>query len=199
MSSGKYAEQMASSTRLSTSVLLTCAAIGVATGVLGGIAGWITPVVLATLPILYGFVLGAHVLPGIVAQELIRLPWVALISHVVAALVASAMAPQWALRFLGTAILFGGIQELVAAVTRYRVWSAWRFFVSAVIIGALVAVVVALVANLATLAPWAQIAYLALAVLGPVAWTAAGLGIGAALRRAGVGRRADGGARSPAG
>lgn len=181
---------MAARSSLSTSVLLTCAAIGVATGVLGGIAGWVTPVVLATIPILYGFVLGAHVLPGIIAQELIRLPWVALLSHVVAALVASAMAPQWAFRFLGTAILFGGIQELVAAMTRYRVWSAWRFFLSAIVIGILVAVVVAVAAHLSTLALWAQIAYLVLAVLGPIAWTAAGLGVGAALRRAGVARTA---------
>lgn len=173
---------------LSTSVLLTCAAIGVATGVLGGIAGWLTLAVLATAPILYGIVLGAHVLPGIIAQELLRLPWVALIAHVVAALVASAMAPQWAFRFIGTALLFGGIQEVVAALTRYRVWSAWRFFLSAVVIGAVVAVAVAFAAHLSTLALWAQIVYLVVAVLGPVAWTAAGLGVGASLRRAGVAR-----------
>ena len=177
-------------TRLTTSVLLTCAAIGVATGVLGGVAGWLTPVVLATVPILYGIILGAHVLPGIIAQELIRLPWVALIAHVVAALVASAMAPQWAPRFIGTAILFGGIQELVAALTRYRVWSAWRFFISAIVIGGVVAVAVAFAAHLSTLAPWAQVVYLVVAVLGPVAWTAVGLGVGSGLRRAGVARSA---------
>ena len=188
MSQHDYAWHMATRTRLSTSVLLTCAAIGVATGVLGGIVGWVTPVVLATLPIVYGFILGAHALPGIIAQELIRLPWVALISHVAAGLVATAMAPQWAFRFIGTAILFGGIQELVAAATRYKVWDAWRFFISAVIIGVIVAVVVAFAAHLTTLPLWAQIAYLALALLGPIAWTAAGLGIGRALRRAGVAR-----------
>jgi energy-coupling factor transport system permease protein len=176
--------------RLSTSILLTCAAIGVATGVLGGLAGWMTPVVLATVPILYGFVLGAHVLPGIISQELIRLPWVALISHIIAALVASAMAPQWVFRFLGTALLFGGIQELVAALTRYRVWDAWRFFISAIVIGGVVAVAVAFAAHLATLALWAQITYLVVAVLGPVAWTAVGLGVGSGLRTAGVARGA---------
>ena len=99
---------MARTSVLTTRVLLTTAAIGVATGLLAGIAGWVTPLVLVTAPILYGFVLGAHVLPGIIAQEVIRLPWVALLTHVFAALVASAMAPQWALRFLGTAILFVG-------------------------------------------------------------------------------------------
>jgi energy-coupling factor transport system permease protein len=176
-------------TRLPTRVLLVCAAIGVATGLLGGVAGWLTPVVLATAPIAYGLVLGAHVLPGIIAQEVVRSPWVALLAHVLAALVASAVAPQWTVRFLGTAILFGGIQELVAALTRYRVWQPWRFFVSAVVIGILVAVVVWFAADLAALAPWAQIVYLVVAVAGPVVWTAAGVGVGASLRRAGIARR----------
>lgn len=183
---------MAERTRFSTSVLLTCAAIGVATGILGGLAGWLTLPVLAAVPIVYGFVLGAHVLPGIIAQELIRLPWVALLTHVLAALVASAMMPAYIGRFVGTALLFGAVQELVAAATRYRSWAPWRFFVSGAIIGVLVAVVVFFAADLAALPVWAQIAYLVLSVLGPIAWTAVGLGIGAALRRAGVARRGRG-------
>ncbi|MDX2377482.1 ECF transporter S component [Microbacterium sp. LRZ72] len=173
---------------LSTRVLLICAAIGVATGILSAAAGWVTPAVVAALPILYGLVLGSHVLPGIIAQELLRLPFVALVSHLIAALVASAFNPAWIGRFLGTALLFGAIQEGVAALTRYRAWGAWRFFVSAVVIGALVAVVVGLAADLARLPPWAQASYIVLSVLGPVAWTAIGLALGASLRRAGVAR-----------
>lgn len=180
---------MARTSVLTTRVLLTTAAIGVATGLLAGIAGWVTPVVLVAVPIVYGVVLGSHVLPGIIAQEVIRLPWVALLTHVFAALVASALAPQWALSFLGTAVLFGGIQEAVAALTRYKVWDAWRFFISAGIIGIIVAVAVAFAADLEKLPLWAQIVYIVIAVLGPIAWTAAGLGIGVALRRAGVARR----------
>jgi energy-coupling factor transport system substrate-specific component len=183
---------VAERTRLSTSVLLTCAAIGVATGILGGLAGWLTLPVLATVPIVYGFVLGAHVLPGIIAQELIRLPWVALLTHVLAALVASAMMPAYIGRFVGTAILFGAVQELVAAATRYRSWAPWRFFLSGAIIGVLVAVVVFFAADLGAMPLWAQITYLVLSVLGPIAWTAVGLGIGAALRRTGVARRGRG-------
>lgn len=181
---------MARPSLLTTRVLLTCAAIGVAPGLLGGIAGWITPGLLLVAPFLYGLVLGVHVLPGIIAQETLRLPWVALLTHVLAALVASAMAPQWSGRFLGTAILFGGIQELVAAATRYRVWRAWRFFISAIIIGVVIAVAVAFAAHIATMALWAQVTSLVVAVLGPVLWTAAGLGIGVGLRRAGIGPRA---------
>ena len=57
---------------------------------------------------------------------------------------------------------------------------------------ALVAVVVFFAAHMSVLPLWAQVAYLALSVLGPVAWTAVGLGIGASLRRAGVARTAAG-------
>ncbi len=171
-------------------MLLVCAAIGVATGIVGGIAGILTPLILASpLAIAYGFVLGAHVLPGIVAQEVLRMPLVAILTHVLAALVATAFNPAWALRFIGTALLFGAIQEGVAALTRYRAWGPWRFFISAVIIGVIVAVAVFFAAHLSAFAPWAQVAYLILSVLGPVAWTALGLGVGASLRRAGVARQ----------
>lgn len=174
---------------LSTRTLLVCAAIGVATGVIGGIAGLLTPVVLLTAPFAYGLLLGSHVLPGIIAQEVLRRPLVAVVTHLIAALVASAFNPAWALRFIGTALLFGAIQEGVAALTRYRAWGAWRFFVSGAVIGVLVAVVVFFAAHLASLPPWAQILYLVISVLGPIGWTATGLAVGAALRRAGVARR----------
>lgn len=180
---------MARTPVLSTRLLLVCAAIGVATGIIGGIAGLLTPVVLVAIPWAYGLLLGSHVLPGIIAQEVLRRPLVALITHVIAALVASAFNPAWALRFLGTALLFGAIQEGVAALTRYRAWGAWRFFVSGAVIGVIVAVVVFFAAHLGTLAPWAQVLYLVISVLGPIAWTAVGLAVGAALRRAGVAQR----------
>ncbi|MDT0156107.1 ECF transporter S component [Microbacterium sp. ARD32] len=171
---------------LSTRTLLVCAAIGVATGILGGIAGVITLGVLAVTPYLYGLVLGVHVLPGIIAQEVLRRPLVALITHVIAALISSAFNPTFAMRFIGTALLFGAIQEGVAALTRYRAWGRWRFFVSAAIIGAIVAVVVGFVVDLGRFALWVQVVYLSISVLGPVAWTAIGIAVGNALRRAGI-------------
>ncbi len=169
-------------------MLLICAAIGVATGIVGGVAGLFTPLLLVTAPFAYGLLLGVHVLPGIIAQEVLRLPLVALLTHVMAALISSAFNPAWALRFLGTALLFGAIQEGVAALTRYRAWGPWRFFISAAVIGVFVAGVVFFAAHLGVLPLWAKIAYLALSVLGPVAWTAVGLTAGASLRRAGVAR-----------
>lgn len=183
---------MARSSSLSTRVLLTCAAIGVATGLLSAGAGYLSVPVSAALPVLYGLILGAHVLPGVIAQELLRLPWVALITHLIAALVSSALAPQWTARFLGAAILIGGIQEGVAALTRYRKWEPWRFIVSALVIGAVLAATIGLAADVGRFTLWAQILYLGLFLVSPVAWTLVGLAIGAALRRAGVSRTRTG-------
>ncbi len=59
---------------LNTRTLLVCAAIGVATGILGGVAGLVTVGVIALAPYVYGLVLGVHVLPGIIAQEVLRKP-----------------------------------------------------------------------------------------------------------------------------
>ncbi|WP_251454552.1 ECF transporter S component [Microbacterium sp. Marseille-Q6648] len=175
--------------RLSTSILLTCAAIGVATGILQAAAGAISGPISAAVPIVYGLVLGIHVLPGVIAQELLRAPWVALVTHLVAALVASAVVPLWIGRYVGTALLIGALQEGIAALARYRRWEPWRFFVSAVIVGAVIAVAIWFAADVARFPFWGQAVYVALFAVGPVAWTAVGLGAGAALRRAGVPRR----------
>ncbi len=187
-----YAERVAAASRLSTSVLLTCAAIGVATGVLQAGAGAISGFVSAGAPILYGLVLGVHVVPGVVAQALLRRPWVALITHFVAALVASAVVPLWIGRYLGTALLIGGLQEAIAALSRYKRWESWRFFVSAVVVGAVIAVAIWFAADVSRFPLWGQIVYVALFIVGPVVWTAAGLAVGGALRRAGVARGSSG-------
>jgi len=181
-------------TVLSTRVLLVCAAVGVATGLLTAFAGWISVPVWAVYPlaVLYGLVLGVHVVPGILAQELLRLPWVALISHVIAALVATAFSPQWIARYLGMAILIGGLQEGIAALTRYRVWQWWRFMISGVIVGVVIAVIMGFVFDLQRFEPWAQVAFVVVLFLGPIAWTGIALAIGAGLRRAGVARGVGG-------
>lgn len=179
---------MASASRLSTTVLLTCAAIGVATGALSAGAGAISGPVSAAVPLVYGLVLGVHVLPGVIAQDLLRRPWVALITHLIAALVASAVVPLWIGRYVGTALLIGALQEGIAALGRYRRWDAWRFFLGAVIVGVLIAVPIWFAADVSRFAVWGQIVYIGLFILGPVLWTAVGLAVGAALRRAGVAR-----------
>ena len=77
-------------------------------------------------------------------------------------------------------------------MSRYRRWEAWRFFVSALIVGVVLAGLIWFTADVSKFEPWAQIVYIALFVLGPLLWTAVGLAIGRALRRAGVPRRRAG-------
>ncbi|SFI60584.1 MULTISPECIES: ECF transporter S component [Microbacterium] len=179
---------MAAASRLSTRVLLVCAAIGVATGLLTVVAGYVSAPVWAILPIVYGLVLGAHVVPGVIAQALLRMPWVALVTHLLAGIVASAFAPQWVGRYLGMALLIGGLQEGVAALTRYRHWEGWRFFISAVVVGVVLVIGMGFALDAGKLVPWALAVFYALLILGPVLWTFVGLAIGSGLRRAGVAR-----------
>ncbi|WP_460801544.1 ECF transporter S component [Microbacterium sp. GXF6406] len=171
---------------LSTRVLLICAAVGVATGLVLAAAGYLSIPVSAGVPVLYGLVLGSHVLPGIIAQSLLRVPGVAIISHVLAALVSSAFAPAWVMRYIGTALLIGAIQEGITALGRYKHWGMGRFLTSAVIIGVILAVPIGFAVDLGQFAPWARVVYLAMFVIGPVVWTFVGVRIGNALRRAGV-------------
>lgn len=159
-----------------------------AAGVLQAGAGALSGPVSAAVPIIYGLVLGVHVLPGVIAQDLLRKPWVALITHLIAALVASAVVPLWIGRYIGTALLIGGLQEGIAALGRYRRWEPWRFFLSAVIIGGIIAIAIWFAADISRFPLWGQIVYVALFLVGPVLWTAVGLAIAGALRRAGVPR-----------
>ncbi|MGM7698207.1 ECF transporter S component [Microbacterium sp. A84] len=171
---------------MSTRVLLICAAIGVATGLVSALwAGLHVIVAVGAVP-LYGLVLGFHVLPGVIAQQVLRAPWVALITHAIAALISTAFVPAMAGRYLLAAIVFGGVQEGVSALLRYRHWEAWRFLLSAAITGIVIAVPLWFAFDVGALPLWGGIGFVALFVLGPVAWTVIGLGVGSSLRRAGV-------------
>lgn len=170
-------------------MLLVCAAIGVA---MGAATALLTPLhglsAAVAIP-LYGLVLGFHAIPGVIAQQVLRLPWVALITHSLAALIACAFVPVMAGRYLMAAIVFGGVQEGVSALTRYRHWELWRFLVTGVVTGVILAVPLWFAFHLSTFPAWAGIVFAVAFILGPVVWTAVGVGIGSGLRRAGVARQ----------
>lgn len=171
---------------LSTRVLLVCAAVGVATGLVSAAwAGLHVVVALGAVP-LYGLVLGFHALPGVIAQQVLRAPWVALITHAIAALIGIAFVPAMAGRYILAAVVFGGVQEGVSALLRYRHWEAWRFLLSAAVTGVVIAVPLWFAFDVGSFPLWGNIGFVILFILGPVLWTVIGLGIGSALRRAGV-------------
>ncbi|MGO3886051.1 MAG: ECF transporter S component, partial [Mycetocola sp.] len=97
---------------LNTRLLLTCAAIGVGAGIPFTVTGYLHGVIAATLPIVYGAMIGLYFLPGVIAQSLLRRGGVALLTSLMAGITAAAFNPMNMWRHLGTALLIGALQEL---------------------------------------------------------------------------------------
>src|SRR5690606_5427406 len=122
-----------------TRILLVCAALGVAFGVLGLGNTVVMGALALAAPPFYPVLSGVYLLPGVVAVSLLRRPGVTLIAQVIAGLVtlgatSAVMAPTLAF------VLYGVIIEVAHLVLRYRVWSVWPVLVAAALVGALGAV-----------------------------------------------------------
>ncbi|KQO10002.1 hypothetical protein ASF06_07150 [Agreia sp. Leaf244] len=172
---------------VSTRLLLTCAAIGVAGGLVFALNAWIGGTVAALAPLLYGFTIGVYFVPGVVAQYVIRRGGVAVLTAGIAGLVTAPLQP---LGFWATliAIAIGAFQELPFLITRYRRWSTWLFLV-----GGAVAGVVCALGMYRTLAKDALDAGSGAVLMSgyfvaPVVFTALAVLLGAALVRTGVAR-----------
>jgi energy-coupling factor transport system substrate-specific component len=161
-------------TSLSTRLLLTCAAIGVAGGLVFGVVGYLHPVVLLTAPVLYGALIGVYFFPGVVAQSLLRRGGVALLTGTIAGLAASAIDPVNLWRHVAVGLLIGALQELPFLVTGYRYWRGWVFALAAAIAGVVMGALVLVLVGPHHFAPVAEIVYIALFVLSPllVTWLA---------------------------
>jgi energy-coupling factor transport system substrate-specific component len=161
-------------TFFSTRLLLTCAAIGVAGGLVFGVVGYLHPVVLVTAPVLYGALIGVYFFPGVVAQSLLRRGGVALLTGTIAGLAASTINPQGFWRHVGVGVLIGALQELPFALSGYRYWRAWVFSLAAVVAGSIMGGAVLLALGVDHFAPVLETIYIALFVLSPlvVTWLA---------------------------
>lgn len=161
-------------TSMNTRLLLTCAAIGVGGGLVFAVTGYLHVVVLATIPVVYGVLIGVYFFPGVVAQSLLRRPGVAVVTGVIAGLTASAFNPTNVWRHIGTGLLIGLLQELPFALSRYRYWKAWVFYLAAAIAGVVFGGVVLIALGVDHFAPVAEIVSIAVWVLTPllVTWLA---------------------------
>lgn len=173
---------------LSTRILLICAAIAVGTGIISAFAGYLTIPVVASMPILYGLVLSMHLLPGIVAQEMLRAPWVALITHLLAALVALPLSPQWFLSYLGAVVIMGGVQEGWAAIGRYRKWTTKYMLTGGAILGLLLGLTAGLGIGINKFGVPLALLSVGVYVAGAMLWTYVGILIGRSMRKAGLAR-----------
>jgi len=168
--------------RATTAYLLTCAAIGVAGGVMLWGAGWISTVLFATVPFVSVAIAGLWLLPATVALRLLERPFAGILVGVISGLVV--------FPFLGAAIWWAFFAELAFLVTLYRSWRTWQYYAGAVFVGAIYPVLAAASFDLWAMEPWALITFFALTIASCVAGVALGILVADRLRKAGVAKLA---------
>ncbi|WP_382308078.1 ECF transporter S component [Herbiconiux sp. UC225_62] len=171
----------------STRLLLSCAAIGVAGGLLYIVASYLGGTVNALVPMLYGLTLGVYFLPGAIAQFLFRRGGVALLVAVLSGLVSAAFQPLGFLAAL-IAVGIGALQELPFLIFRYRRWPVWLFMAGAVLSGVVLAIGMYRLVGARDLDPAGAIVLVIGSVLSPVVFTLLAIAIGRALAATGVAR-----------
>ncbi|GAB3595498.1 ECF transporter S component [Microbacterium tumbae] len=120
---------------LPTRILLTCAAIGVAAGILLlPIFGFFSAAAIAAAPLAYTALLGAWFAGGVLIQSITHRPGVALLTTFIAGLVIGPFTPYGFSTVLST-VTVGFCQELPFLATLYRKWPAWLFYVANGVIG----------------------------------------------------------------
>lgn len=173
--------------RISTRLLMSCAAIGVAGGVLFTAHALIGGLTVNTIPFLYGLTMGIYFLPGTLAQALFHRGGVGLLTSALAGLVSSPFQPIGFTAFL-IGIGIGLLQEAPFAIRRYRHWPTWLFWLGGLIQGLLVSGAGFGILRGADYSPMGAALIIASFFVSPPIFTAIALALARALDRAGVAR-----------
>jgi energy-coupling factor transport system substrate-specific component len=168
--------------RVSTVYLLTCAAIGVAGGVLLWGAAAVSTVLFGVLPFVSVAVAGLWLLPATVALRLLHRPLAGLLVGLISGLVA--------FPYLATSLWWAFFAEVAFLVFLYRFWGTWLHYAGALIVGILYPILAAVSFDLWSMTVVAQIGFFALTIVSCLAATALGVLVGDRLHRAGVARLA---------
>lgn len=168
--------------RVSTVYLLTCAAIGVAGGLLLWGAGWASTALFAVIPFFSVALAGLWLLPATVALRLLERPGAGVLVGVISGLVA--------FPFIGAAIWWAFFAELAFLVVLYRFWKTWQYYAGAVFVGVVYPFLAAESFNLWSMPPWTMVAFFALTIAGCLVGTGLGILIADRLRAAGVAKLA---------
>lgn len=176
-------------TRVSTTLLLTCAALGVAGGLLLAPANWLSTVLLTLgSPALSVAVTGLWILPSVIALRLLRRPLVGLLVGIIAGLV---IVPFSGYGFMSvvTNASWALFAELPFLVVLWRHWRTWQHYVGAVALGLFYPLFAWAFFNMGVQPLWAQILFFVSTLASCVGATALGILVADRLRAAGVGGR----------
>lgn len=170
---------------ISTRLLLTLAAIGVAGTLVVVPTSYLGSLLLAVAPFAYGLVTGAYLLPGVIAQSLFRRPGFALVTATLSGLITAPFIPN-GVQYIAAFALIGAIQEVPFAVSAYRYWRGWVFYAAAGVFGVLTGVVV-FIAFAGEQAPmWMRVAQPLAFLIGFVVFTWVGRIIALGVERTGA-------------
>ncbi|MDE0545120.1 ECF transporter S component [Microbacterium sp. C7(2022)] len=164
--------------RLATSYLLTCAAIGVAGGVLLWGATALSTALFAVVPFISVALAGLWLLPAVIALRLLERPGAGLLVGLISGLVV--------FPYLFTNLWWALFAELPFLLAFYRSWRTWQYYAGAVFVGVLYPVLAAASFNLWAMPLWATVGFFALTMASCLLGTWVGILIADRLRRAGV-------------
>ncbi|WP_350348809.1 ECF transporter S component [Agromyces sp. G08B096] len=173
--------------KLPTRILLTCAAIGTAGGLLLVPLNWISASIAAAMPLLYAVLSGVWTVPFVVAFALIRRPGTALLTGLIAGIVNAGLTPQGPSAIL-TSLMVGAMIEIPIALGGYRSWRAWIWYVGAAVFGLAYSLYSMAYLDFGANPVWMQAAYAVIGTASNVAAIWVGRSIAARLEAAGVAR-----------
>lgn len=173
--------------RASTAYLLTCAAIGVAGGVVLAAGWWLSLALFATVPFATVAIAGLWVIPPVVALRLLQRPFAGLLAGLISGLV---LAPFYTISAVATTLFWAFFPELPFMVTLYRRWATWLHYAGAALIGVAYPILAAQSFDLWSMAMPVLVGFIALCAASCVGGTALAILIADRLRAAGVARLA---------
>jgi len=171
----------------STSLLLTCAAIGVAGGALLIAANLVSTVLFAVAPLWSVAIAGLWLLPAVIALRLLQRPGVGLLVGLISGLVA---VPFTGTGFgaVATNVWWAFFAEVGFLLVAYRFWTIWNHLAGAVVVTAVYPVLAAVSFELDKMSAPAIIGFVALLLASSIAATLLGVVIGDRLRAMGLAR-----------
>ncbi|MFT4259400.1 ECF transporter S component [Microbacterium sp.] len=174
--------------RFPTTMLLTCAAIGVAGGIVLAPAGWLSNFLFATVPFISVAPAGLWLVPGVIAARLLQRPGAAMLVGLISGLVASPFSST-GFGMVLTTLWWAFFAELPFLLVLWRRWSTWQHYAGAAVCAIIYPIAAWYSFNLGTLPLGLQITFFAITMLSCLAGAGLGVLIADRLRTAGVGRR----------
>ena len=173
--------------RFPTALLLTCAALGVAGGLVLAPANWLSTLLTGPAPIVGMALAGFWLLPSVIALRLLKRPAVGLLTALIAGLVLVPFS-GYGFSAILTNLWWAAFTELPFLFVLWRYWGTWMHYIGAVVVGIVYPISAWAWFNLGAMTVWAQVAFFAVTIASCVAATALGVLIADRLKTAGVGR-----------